>query len=155
MTTAVAVAFAVVFGFLVLSQLMVRQRARAFAGKLLPILPGALGKQLAAADRALLYFMSPQCGACRPWTARFKDMSARNPAIHVVNVVEDLALARALGVMATPTTLVKNGENRVPPRWRGTKRCSLPIRLTLLVANRSSAAAQQHPPTTLARYQTM
>jgi thioredoxin 1 len=106
MSTIAILLVAAFFGFVILSQYLIRMRARAFAGKPLPALPGQLGKRVASADRALLYFMSPQCGACRPWTARFSEMRKRNPNVHVVNVAEELGVARALGVMATPTTVV-------------------------------------------------
>jgi thioredoxin 1 len=106
MSTIIIVLLTAFVGFIVLSQVLLRMRARAYQGKPLPVLSGPLGKSIAAADRSLLYFMSPQCGACRPWTARFTDMGKRNPNVHVVNVAEDLSLARALGVMATPTMVV-------------------------------------------------
>lgn len=106
MSTFFIIVFAVLVGFMGLSQILIRSRAKALEGKPLPALPGQLGKTLAAEKAALLYFMSPQCGACRPWTARFSEMSKRNRHIHVINVAQEFELARALGVMATPSTLV-------------------------------------------------
>ena len=106
MSTVFIIVFAVLFGFMVLSQVLIRSRAKALEGKPLPELPGLLGKALASEKEALLYFMSPQCGACRPWTARFSEMSKRNTHIHVINVAQELEVARVLGVMATPSTLV-------------------------------------------------
>jgi len=106
MSTVFIIVLAVLFGFVILSQVLIRSRAKALEGKPLPVLPGRLGKTLASEKLALLYFMSPKCGACRPWTARFTDMSKRNTHIHVINVAQELEIARALGVMATPSTLV-------------------------------------------------
>jgi thioredoxin 1 len=106
MSTFLIILSAGFFGFMLLGQLLIRSRAKGFEGKPLPALPGKLGSTLASKQSALLYFMSPQCGACRPWTARFKEMSKRNSHVHVINVAEELELARALGVMATPSTLV-------------------------------------------------
>jgi thioredoxin 1 len=106
MSTFFIIVFAVLFGFMILSQVWIRSRAKALEGKPLPALPGRLGKALASEKSALLYFMSPQCGACRPWTARFSEMSKRNAHVHVINVAQELEIARALGVMATPSTLV-------------------------------------------------
>jgi thioredoxin 1 len=59
----------------------------------------------------LLYFFSPGCAACRPLTPRFQEMSERRPkSVFVVNVADELGLARALGVMATPSIVeVENG----------------------------------------------
>lgn len=106
MSTYFIIIFAVLFGFMILSQILIRSRAKALEGKPLPAMPGQLGKALASEESALLYFMSPQCGACRPWTARFSEMSKRNAHVHVINVAQELEIARALGVMATPSTLV-------------------------------------------------
>jgi hypothetical protein len=49
--------------------------------------------------------------ACRPLTPRFQEMSQRRPkSVFAVNVADDLPLARALGVMATPSIVeVANG----------------------------------------------
>jgi thioredoxin 1 len=91
---------------MLLSRVAMRLRARSYAGKPLPELPGTWRKRLAIADGALLYFMSPQCGACRPWTARFTELRRKNPHVHMVNVAEDFDIARALGIMATPTRVV-------------------------------------------------
>lgn len=106
MSTAIFLVIAVVLGFMIVSQIRIRARVKALEGKPLPTLPGRLGKQLASQQSALLYFMSPQCGACRPWTTRFTEMSKRNAHIHVINVAQELEMARALGVMATPSTVV-------------------------------------------------
>lgn len=87
-------------------QLFVRLRARALAGKPLPELPRAWTKKLGRNTGALLYFFSPSCGACRTITPRMTEMSRRRPtSVFVVNVADDLELARALKVMATPSVV--------------------------------------------------
>lgn len=106
MSTVIIAIVAAFVGLVIWTQITLRTRARAYQGKPIPELPGPLGRSVASVDRALLYFMSPQCGACRPWTARFTEMHKHNPNVHVVNVAEDMGVARALGVMATPTTVV-------------------------------------------------
>lgn len=86
-------------------QLVMRRRAAAMRGAKLPALPGATGAQVARQPRALLYFFSPTCGACRPITPRVRELAKGNPGVFAVDVTQDLALAQALSVMATPSTV--------------------------------------------------
>jgi thiol-disulfide isomerase/thioredoxin len=104
MSTSLVVVLAVV-GLLVALQVALRLKARGMRGRPLPELPGPLGARLAAAPRALVYLFSPSCAACKPLTPRFNELGRNNPGVFVVNVVEELALARALGVMGTPTVI--------------------------------------------------
>jgi thioredoxin 1 len=98
-------------GLMVIMQLAIRLKVRALRGKPLPELAAPWSKRLGGSASRLLYFFSPGCGACRPLTPRFREISQRRPeSVFVVNVADDLALARALGVMATPSVVeVENG----------------------------------------------
>lgn len=104
-------AVAALFGLMVVMQVVIRLKARALRGKPLPELSGAWTKKLAGQSSRILYFFSPGCAACRPVTPRFQEMSKRRPkSVFVVNVAEELSLARALNVMATPSLIeVANG----------------------------------------------
>jgi thioredoxin 1 len=99
------VALAAVVGLVLLLQVTVRLRARAMRGKPVPRLPGRTGERLSRASRALVYFFSPSCGACRPLTPRFQEMSRRNSSVFVVDVFQETALARGLHVMGTPSVV--------------------------------------------------
>jgi thiol-disulfide isomerase/thioredoxin len=106
MGTAVTVLLAVVVGFLLLMvgfTFYVRARARAQTGKPAPSLPGTLGAQVAKGRRALIYFFSPGCAACRTVTPRIEALRRTNSAVHLVDVSRELETARALQVMATPS----------------------------------------------------
>ncbi len=105
MGTIVLAVVASILALMIGMQLVVRLRARALEGKPLPAVPGALGSQLASLDRALVYFMSPQCGACRRWTPKLTAISRRRRDVFVIDVLQHLEVARALGVMATPSTI--------------------------------------------------
>ncbi len=98
-------------GLMVIMQLAIRLKVRALRGKPLPVLEAPWSKRLAGGASRLVYFFSPGCAACRPLTPRFQEMSQRHPKdVFVVNVADDLPLARALGVMATPSIVeVANG----------------------------------------------
>ena len=94
---------AAIIGLMAIMQLVIRLKVRALRGKPLPALAGPWAKRLGHAS-SLLYFFSPGCAACRPLTPRFQEMSQRKPkSVFVVNVADELPLARALGVMATPS----------------------------------------------------
>lgn len=103
--TVVVVAVLGFFGLMIGLQVLVRMKARALRGKPVPPLPGELGKRVARGQAALLYFFSPGCGACRPITPQMKKLRERNPGVFLIDVSTDLAVARALGVMATPSTI--------------------------------------------------
>ena len=105
MLTALGIGIAVLVAAMVALQVAVRARARSFTGKPLPEVPGPLGKELRRRPRSLLYFFSPACGACRAITPRVEAMRRRNASVHLIDVSRDLALARALGVMATPSVI--------------------------------------------------
>jgi thiol-disulfide isomerase/thioredoxin len=92
--------------------IFVRRAARALAGQPLPELPGQLGKSISGAKQGLVYFFSPGCAACRPITPKIKALSSKNKNVFAVDVTENLDLARALRVMATPSIL-EIGEGRV------------------------------------------
>jgi thiol-disulfide isomerase/thioredoxin len=91
--------------FMVGMQVVIRRRASAMRGSAAPTLPGALGKQVSGAGSSLLYFFSPTCAACRTITPRLKELRSTNAAIHLVDVSQDMEVAAALKVMATPTVV--------------------------------------------------
>ncbi len=101
----VGVGFLVLIGLMVGLQILVRFRARKLRGKPAPRVSGALGRRIAEGKRVLVYFHSPGCAACRLWTPRLEQLSRKNSGVHVVDVSRNLDLARAFGVMATPSSV--------------------------------------------------
>jgi|NGEPerStandDraft_6_1074524.scaffolds.fasta_scaffold28701_3 hypothetical protein len=102
------VLFAIVALFVALIvglQLLMRYRARAMQGKPVPAISGPIGKRINSAKSALVYFMSPNCGACRAWTPKVKALSQKNHDVFVIDVSQQLDIARALNVMATPSAI--------------------------------------------------
>ena len=95
-------------------QWWVRARARAMLHKPLPKLPGALGEKLRKAPSALVYFMTPTCGACRAWTPRLTALGKKQPErVFVLDATSHLELARALRIMATPSFIELQAGNVV------------------------------------------
>lgn len=108
MQTFMTVAVAVVAGFFLMMvgmNLLVRWKAKALEGQPLPDVPGPMGTSLSNAGRALVYFFSPHCGACRAITPRMRELSKTNEHVFVVDVTQHLDVARALRVLATPSTI--------------------------------------------------
>jgi hypothetical protein len=101
----VAIVVALFLGLVVGMQLLVRYRAKAMQGKSVPFVPGPIGKQIKSAKSALLYFMSPNCGACRAWTPRLRALGQKNRNVYVIDVLTQYDVARALNVMATPSAI--------------------------------------------------
>lgn len=95
----------VLVGLVVFMQISIARRARAMEGRAVPPLPGTVGRRIELQKSALVYLYSPQCGACRAITPRVRALAAKNPAVFAVDVMTDMNLARALGVMATPSTV--------------------------------------------------
>jgi thiol-disulfide isomerase/thioredoxin len=99
------IAVLVLIGLAVGLQILIRVRVRALRGKLAPKVPGPLGRRIAEGNKVLVYFHSPGCAACRMWTPRLEQLSRKNSGVHVVDVSRNLDLARAFGVMATPSSV--------------------------------------------------
>lgn len=109
-----SIIIAAVVGFVVLNLVLAQvasRRAKALEGKPLPDLPGDLGRRIAGSPRALVYFFTPSCAACRPITPRMKELAKAGSPVFPIDASHELDLARALSVMATPTTLeVRDGQ---------------------------------------------
>lgn len=107
--TVLLVALLAFLGLTVGLQVWVRSRATALTGAELPELPGAVGRRISASKHSLVYFFSPQCGACRAITPRVRKLGQSNPSVFAVDVMQDMEIARALKVMATPSTVEIDG----------------------------------------------
>lgn len=95
-------------GFVVLSlglQVLAQRRAAKLKGAPLPTLPGELGQRINASKTALLYFFTPTCPACRPVTPRMKALEQQGRPVFPIDATRSPELARALSVMAAPTTI--------------------------------------------------
>ncbi|MDP1823451.1 MAG: thioredoxin family protein [Archangium sp.] len=97
-----------VVGFVALMvglQIVAQRRAARLKGQPLPALPGKTGARIAAAEHALIYFFTPSCAACRAVTPKMKALAQQGKSVFPIDLTEDMALAQALSVMATPTTV--------------------------------------------------
>ena len=87
------------------SQILIRRRGQAMTGTAVAKLPGAVGAQLGQSEKALVYFFSPTCSACRAITPKIRELQKTRTDVFAVDVTQDTELALALNVMATPSTV--------------------------------------------------
>jgi thioredoxin 1 len=108
MDSVVTILGAGILGLVVLAfglQIFIRLRAHGLRGKPAPEVSGVLGQRIAQGKPALVYFHSPGCAACRRWTPRLEQLSRKNAGVHVVDVSRNVEMARAFGVLATPSSV--------------------------------------------------
>lgn len=99
---ALALAALVVFA---LRWLLLR-RARSVQGKAAPDnLPTDIAQRLAERGRVLIYFFSPTCGACRSITPVVDRLVQEHDNVFKVDISQNAALPRSLGVMGTPSSI--------------------------------------------------
>lgn len=97
-----------VVGFVALTvgvQVWARARAAKLKGQPLPPLPGEAGARIQQSPRALIYFFTTSCAACRPVTPKMQALAAQGQPVFPVDAMQAPELAQALSVMATPTTV--------------------------------------------------
>lgn len=79
-------------------------------GKDAPNLSGSYGEAIESGKPALFYFHSPSCGACRSMTPVIEEFTGDDSRCFSVNIAQEMSVAQAFGVMATPSTVVvENG----------------------------------------------
>lgn len=85
------------------------RKARKLEGGEAPYLEPAISRRLQERGKVLLYFYSPGCAPCRAMSPHIERAAARHDNIFRFDVRESLDLARSLGVMGTPTTVLIAG----------------------------------------------
>ena len=80
-------------------------RARMARGRSVQGLTGELGRAVASGRKVLVYFYSPSCRSCRVQGPVVDRLQGEYPDVMKVNIAEDMAPARALHVMGTPSVV--------------------------------------------------
>lgn len=80
--------------------------ARRLRGRAVPALDSLISEEQRRKPRLLVYFWSPSCGMCRSMTPVMDDLAHENGAVIKVNIVDAVDVAKAFGVMATPSVAV-------------------------------------------------
>jgi len=88
-------------------------RSKRNKGKRVEQVGGKLGKMMLMGEKAMVYFYSPSCRACKYQTPIVDRLISDGHKIQKVDISRDMATARKFGVMATPTTVVLSGNEIV------------------------------------------
>ncbi|MCL5266506.1 MAG: thioredoxin family protein [Bacteroidetes bacterium] len=88
-------------------------RSKKNKGKTVEPVSGKLGKMMLMGEKAMVYFYSPSCRACKYQTPIIDRLISGGHKIQKVDISRDMATARKFGVMATPTTVVLEGDKIV------------------------------------------
>jgi thioredoxin 1 len=97
----------VAFALRQLTPLVGARRAR---GRAVPELAVVLNEGQRRQSRLLVYFHSPRCGMCSAMAPAVQALAAGRNDVVQIDITEQPALARAFGVMATPSfAMVRQG----------------------------------------------
>jgi len=86
-------------------QLLWRHKALQSKGQSTAALKQAI-PQLDEQAPGLVFCYSPSCAPCRNMLPAIDELAADHPNIHKLDISEHMALAREIGIRATPTTLL-------------------------------------------------
>lgn len=81
-------------------------RVKLKKGKEVPELSGKYDKAVRSGKKALFYFYSKNCGACKSMTPQVEELSKEIRNCFLVDVQNDMSTPGAFGVMATPSTVI-------------------------------------------------
>ncbi|MBN2525828.1 MAG: thioredoxin family protein [Deltaproteobacteria bacterium] len=99
----IPIALGSILAFFLLLGLFMRLRAFSLKGTAAPSLAGYAGRLLKESSTALLYFYTPNCGACGEMNTVVERLSTRNPNVLTVDISTDMETAKKFKIMATPT----------------------------------------------------
>ena len=123
--TSFLIAIASIIAFFALLQFWMRKKSRRSVGKEIPAVFTS-EKFFSGNENKILFFYSPNCGPCKQMMPDLDKISDENPyKIKKVNVGQSLDLARALKIMATPTTVLINSNKVVDVKMGLLKRNKL------------------------------
>ena len=112
MLTVVYILVGLFLAFMGMQYLMIL-RSKKNKGKKVGQVGGKLGKVMSMGGKAMVYFYSPSCRACKYQTPVIDRLISDGFKIQKVDISRDMAVARKFGVMATPTTVVLQGNEIV------------------------------------------
>jgi len=95
-----------VIGLFILLQLSVKLRGWFRKGKPAPKVNGKLGREIQKGSKVVAYFYSPTCRACHVQESYFPKVEEKFKNIVKINAGKEPDVARAFGVMGTPTTVI-------------------------------------------------
>lgn len=99
-----------VIGFFIFMQLLMRFMSFTKKGKIITGIKGELGNKIKSGQKLLVYFFSPNCGACRSVTPIIDKLKSEKNNVYKINVLHQPDISRNFGIMGTPATVVIENE---------------------------------------------
>jgi thioredoxin 1 len=106
LVTLVGIIIALGFGLLGALWALAYRRSKRMEGQSLEAFGSGLPAEIPREGRALLYFYSPTCGACRTMSATVDTLAAEDFRVAKLDITTSPDVARTFAVMGTPTTLL-------------------------------------------------
>ncbi|MBK9022391.1 MAG: thioredoxin family protein [Sulfuritalea sp.] len=106
MNMIIGIAVVAFFAALLFYQWRMTRNAQRQVGQAVAPMDPVVDARLLERGKVLLYFFSPSCGPCRLMTPRIDAAARQHDNVFKFDVSQSTALARQLGVMATPTTVL-------------------------------------------------
>lgn len=106
----VAAVISLIVLLLVLLQPDMWWRSKRQVGQPAPVATALAGRAPGENERALFYFFSRNCAACKSMSRLVNELKARYDRIYAIDVAGHSQPARDLGLLATPTaSIIENG----------------------------------------------
>jgi thioredoxin 1 len=106
LVTLIVVIVGLVFGVFAVLWALAYRRSKKMEGQPLDSLGAQLPAEIPRQGRALLYFYSPSCGACRAMRPMIDALLADKLKLVKLDITKSPDIARLFSVMGTPTTLL-------------------------------------------------
>ncbi len=86
--------------------LSIKRQTTRMKGQPLPALDEDIDRRLRGRPLGLLYFYSPEGGACRAMTPHLEAMAKAHDNVVLVDITRDATTAQTLGVLGAPTVVL-------------------------------------------------
>lgn len=95
-----------IFLSFVLVQYVSIRRLKSKKGQIIDNIDGELGKILLENKKLMLYFWTESCRVCKHQTPIILELKDEFKNIFLINLSDDISIAKKLGIMAVPTIML-------------------------------------------------
>lgn len=96
----------IIFLSFVLVQYVSIRRLKSKKGQVIDNIDGELGKILLENKKLMLYFWTESCRVCKHQTPIILELKNEFKNIFLINLSDDISIAKKLGIMAVPTIML-------------------------------------------------
>jgi len=94
---------------LIIAQIGVLAHNRKQLGQEVGQLKGPVGDAVRTGERVIAYFYAPSCPVSRTQTPMIDRLAGEVQNVYSIDITEEFAIARAIGIHATPTIVIFEG----------------------------------------------